>query len=275
MAKSKKSEFLILLIKGVLIGFGAILPGAGGGIVAVSTGIYERAIHAVSNLFKDFKTSISFLLPLLLGSLLGLLPTSFLLEWLLVSYETSLTYVLIGIVLGGIPAFLRQANSQRGFKPKYLIGTLLGFLFAVSLFFIEKIFTSVTVLELNFLTAMLCGGIIASGIVIPGISAAFILMFLGLYEPMLASLNSFNIPMLASALLGGFIVAALLFLFVRKMLIKYHSATYYTSLGLLIGTVILIFPAFEFSLLQLFNIILLLIGFFSSFFIDKFDTISI
>ncbi len=263
------------MIKGAIIGFGGILPGASGGILAVSTGVYERIFEAISNLFKDIKGSLSFLLPLLIGSLIGLLPMSFLLEWLLGSYEVPVTYLLIGLVLGGIPSFIRQANAQNGFKPKYLIGTFVGICVAAGLFFLEKTFVSGSALEFNFLTAMLSGALIATGIVIPGISSSFILMFLGLYEPLLASLNSFNAGMLFAALSGGLIVAALLFIFVRKMLEKYRSATYYTSFGLLLGTVFLIFPAPVWSIEQVLYIILLIVGFFSSFFMDKFDTTSI
>lgn len=275
MDKKKKQGFLVLLFKGAIIGFGGILPGAGGGILAVSTGIYERVFHAISNIRKDFKGSISFLLPLVLGALIGLVPTSFLLEWLLGSYLVPATYFLIGIVLGGIPSFIRHANTPGGFKPRYLIGTLAGIAVAAVMFFMEKIFIGGEPLDFNFATAMLGGGLIASGIVIPGISAAFILMFLGIYEPMLSSLNTFNFPMLFAAFLGGIIVAGLLFLFVKKMLEKYRSATYYTSFGLLLGTVFLIFPTPELSLAQIFYIILLIVGFFSSFFMDKFDTLDI
>lgn len=275
MKDKKKQSFFLLLIKGAIIGLGGILPGASGGILAVATGVYERIFEAISNLFKDIKSSLSFLLPLLLGSLIGLIPMSFLLEWLLGSFEVPVTYVLIGLVLGGIPSFLKEANSQNGFKPKYLIGTFIGLSAAVALFFLEKTFSSGNTLEFNFFTAMLSGGLIATGIVIPGISSSFILMFLGLYEPLLNSLNSFNIPMLFAALLGGVIVAVLLFLFVRKMLKKYRSATYYTSFGLLLGTVFLIFPAPQWSIMQVFYTFLLILGFFCSFFMDKFDTTSI
>lgn len=272
MEKQKKSETLLLIFKGAIIGFGGILPGASGGILAVATGIYEKILDAIANFFKDTKKSLSFLIPLLIGSLIGLLPMSFLLEWLLSKYEVSLTYLLMGLVLGGVPSFLKQANEGNAFKPKYLIGTLFGIAFAVGLFFLERTLGTGEALPFNFFTAMFCGGVIATGVIIPGISSSFLLMFVGLYEPLLSSLNSFDIPMLASALLGGLIVAALLFIFVRKMLLKYRCATYYTSFGLLLGTVVLIFPGFEISLLQILNIILLIIGFFASFFMDKLDT---
>lgn len=272
MKKQKKNETLLLIFKGAIIGFGGILPGASGGILAVATGIYEKILDAIANFFKDTKKSLSFLIPLLIGSLIGLLPMSFLLEWLLSKYEVSLTYLLMGLVLGGVPSFLKQANDGNAFKPRYLIGTAIGIAFAVGLFFLEKTFVAGEALPFNFFTAMFCGGVIATGIVIPGISSSFLLMFVGLYEPLLSSLNSFDIPMLLSALLGGLIVAALLFIFVRKMLLKYRCATYYTSFGLLLGTVVLIFPGIEMSYIQIFNTFLLILGFFASFFMDKLDT---
>ena len=272
MSKRNKEEFFVIMLKGIIIGFAGILPGASGGVLAVATGIYERTLNAVTGFFKDIKGNLSFLLPLIIGSLIGLLPMSFLMKFLLSSYEATVTYCLIGLVLGGVPSFIREANSKDGFKKRYLIGTLAGIAFAVCLFFIEDIFVSGNPLPFNAWTAMLCGGMIGMGIVIPGISSSFILMFLGLYEPLLAALNTFNIPMLFFALLGGLAVAGLLLLFIKKMLSKYHGATYYTTFGLLLGTVVLIFPGFEWSLMQILNTFLLVLGFFASFFMDKFDT---
>ena len=48
-------------IIGILIGFGAILPGVSSGVFCVIFGIYEKLINSVLNLFKDFKKNFAFL----------------------------------------------------------------------------------------------------------------------------------------------------------------------------------------------------------------------
>ena len=46
---------------GILIGFGAILPGVSSGVFCVIFGIYEKLVDSVLNLFKDFKKNFAFI----------------------------------------------------------------------------------------------------------------------------------------------------------------------------------------------------------------------
>ena len=59
-------EFFGNIIKGVMIGIANIIPGVSGGTMAVSLGIYDRLIGAVSGLFKAFKKSTAFLIPIII-----------------------------------------------------------------------------------------------------------------------------------------------------------------------------------------------------------------
>lgn len=52
---------------GILIGCGAILPGVSSGVFCVIFGIYEDLVYSITNIFKDFKNNIKFLLPIGLG----------------------------------------------------------------------------------------------------------------------------------------------------------------------------------------------------------------
>ena len=52
------------VLRGVAIGVANIIPGVSGGTMAVSMGVYDKIIGAVSGLFKHFKQSILTLLPL-------------------------------------------------------------------------------------------------------------------------------------------------------------------------------------------------------------------
>lgn len=59
-------------IIGILIGFGAILPGVSSGVFCVIFGIYEKLVDSVLNLFKDFKKNFAFLFPIGLGAFFGI-----------------------------------------------------------------------------------------------------------------------------------------------------------------------------------------------------------
>ena len=54
------------LLKGIVMGIANIIPGVSGGTMAVSMGIYDRMIHCVTHLFKEFKESMKFLIPRLI-----------------------------------------------------------------------------------------------------------------------------------------------------------------------------------------------------------------
>ena len=58
-------EFFGNIIKGIMIGIANIIPGVSGGTMAVSLGIYDRLIGSISGLFREFKKSILFLIPII------------------------------------------------------------------------------------------------------------------------------------------------------------------------------------------------------------------
>lgn len=268
MPRSRKDGFFSRLIKGFIVGVAGIVPGASGGVLAVSMGIYRPVLDAVYTFFKNAKRSFLYLLPLGIGGIIGLLSMSRVVEWFMQNHRAPFMYTLIGLVLGGVPALIKDANSE-GFKKKYLLGTVFGLAVVAALAALEYLLVGSRGWVFNGWTAMLSGGIIAVGTVIPGVSTSFILMFMGLYEPLLAALNSFNIPMLLCAGLGALTVAALLILFVKRMFDRHRGYAYYAVLGFLIGTIALIFPGIEWSLMQLLYVALLIGGFAAGYFICK------
>lgn len=61
-------DYLSEIIKGVLIGTANILPGVSGGTLAISMGVYERILHALTHLHKETKKSLTVLFPISWGS---------------------------------------------------------------------------------------------------------------------------------------------------------------------------------------------------------------
>ena len=65
------------ILKGAVMGIANIIPGVSGGTMAVSMGIYDKIIHAVTHLFSEFKQSMKTLLPILIGKSVFMLCFSF------------------------------------------------------------------------------------------------------------------------------------------------------------------------------------------------------
>ncbi len=260
----KIKNFIKRMLAGLVIGIGGIIPGVSGGILAVSMGLYKPMLDAIGGFFKSPKKSFLFLFPLVIGGAVGLLSMSNAVEWALENYEIPVMCLFFGLVAGGIPSLIKEANSQGGFKKKYIFSALIGAAFIGLLSLAERSLTGTEALPFNYLTAMIIGGILAVGTVIPGISTSFILIFLGLYKPFLSCVNtSTSVSLIFSAISGnqaaaaewggaivhllftalGFAaVALILILFVRKMLERYHGYAYYAILGFLVMSMLLIFP---------------------------------
>ena len=50
----------MLILKGIIIGIGKIIPGVSGSMLAISMGIYQKMIDSVNNFFKDIKSNFLF-----------------------------------------------------------------------------------------------------------------------------------------------------------------------------------------------------------------------
>ncbi len=248
------------VLEGTLIGAAGLIPGASGGIMAVAFGVYQEALDAIIGLFSNFKKSFSFLWPYGLGVAIGVFGCAFALEWLLKNWNMPFMYMLIGMVLGGIPSIIKEAGKP--FSLKYAICSLLGAVLVAAIAILDDKLTGSNPWEYTYLTAALAGGIIAIGIVIPGISTSFILMFMGLYEPLLSSLTKLEIPYLICAGCSALIVGILLVVFVHNVFRKHPAGANYSVMGFLIGTTVLIFPGFAPFFTELLYLMLAAIGFF-------------
>jgi len=260
-------SFVRCVLEGTLIGAAGMIPGASGGMLAVAFGIYRKAIDAIAGLLRDFKTNFLFLLPYGMGGCAGILLTARLLQWLLTSWRMPLMYLLIGLVLGGIPALLRSAGAKP--SPKYAACVILGGAVTAVLALLDSSAVSAGYREFTYLAAFLSGALITVGIVIPGVSTSFILMYIGWYEPLLFAFNNLQLSYLICAALGAFMVTILLVSFVRKMFRSHPAGASYCILGFLLGTVVMIFPGFSGGMRSVFHILLTIAGFFCTLFLQR------
>lgn len=233
-----------------MIGAGAIIPGLSGGILAVSMGLYQPTIEAITGFFKAPKKNFSFLLPLGIGGVIGFAVFMFLIDSLFAKYQTEIVCLFMGLVIGSIPTFLKEANGDEPFKKTNWLYIILGFAFAITLvllgFFTGEsgVEAAATSRELTPLLAALCGGIIMIGTVLPGVSTSFILINMNVYKSFMEVFTKFfsnpgqNIVLGLSALAGILIVAIPMLLIVRKVLNRFHRQSFYALFGILIATIV-------------------------------------
>ena len=66
-------EYILLVLKGIIIGVANIIPGVSGGTLMITLGIYEEVINTISHFFKNIKKSLKFIIPIGIGMALSIL----------------------------------------------------------------------------------------------------------------------------------------------------------------------------------------------------------
>lgn len=208
--------------------------------MAVVLNIYDRLIASVSNLRKEFKKSIAFLLPIAIGAGIGIVAFSKLIEFLLIHYPLATNFFFIGLILGSIPMIFKRATEDK-FKPVSLIPFLLflaGMLVLSS--FSGGAMSGEIATELTtglFFKLVVCSAIAAAAMILPGVSGSMVMVILGTYNTVLTAISSMNLLILIPVLIGvliGILGGAKI---IDICLKKFPQATFFAILGLILGSI--------------------------------------
>ena len=253
--------FLSNILKGIAIGAGAIIPGVSSGVLCVILGIYEKLISSILDFFKDLKNNIKFLLPILIGGIIGVLIFSNVLNYLLYVFPLQTKSIFIGLILGSIPKLMKEVNKKQKFKLHYLIYTIIALVIGIAMVFLEDMIITQTVSEYSFIYLIISGLIMSIGIVVPGVSSTVILMLLGVYNIYLASLANLFLPILIPIFIGiG--IGGLIFMRVTKFLMdRFYAQTFYTILGFSLGSILILMPEVSFDISGIICILCIALGF--------------
>ena len=92
----------MLILKGIIIGIGKIIPGVSGSMLAISMGIYQRLIDSINNFFKDTKNNFKFLLKIGIGIIIAIVFFSKLITSCLNKYYLITMFFFIGLIIGSL-----------------------------------------------------------------------------------------------------------------------------------------------------------------------------
>ncbi len=257
-------QFVFILLCGALIGVAEIIPGVSGGTIAVLLNIYDRLIESISHLRKDFKKSIRFLIPLLIGMVLAIAVFSFVITFLQKHYPMALNFLFLGLVIGIVPMLLRRATAGR-FKVVNVLPflVLLGVMVLLAFLNADKdavpVYTALT--PLLGVKLVVTGFIAALCMILPGISGSMMMVIFGMYATVVGSVKGLIVPLTnlvgmsgtaeipwqtslfilllaGSGMLLGVIFGAKL---VEFGLSRFPQATYFGILGLVLGSTITLY----------------------------------
>lgn len=181
------------LLKGIVIGIANVLPGISAGAIAVSMGLYDKIIYAVTHVFSDFKNSMKTLLPIILGAIISIVGLSFAIEFLFEYYPLQTNLLFVGLIIGGLPMILDNVKDSR-LSFGNVLAFLLFFAMVISFAVVGSPDGRTVILSTDAATMIklvFIGVIAAATMVVPGVSGTMILMLLGYYQPIIENINAF------------------------------------------------------------------------------------
>lgn len=233
-------NFILLLIQGMIIGVGGILPGVSGGVLCMAFGLYKPVMEVLASPRKNLKTHLGLLIPVGIGGALGCFGLAHFVGAAMNAQPELSTTVFAGLILGTLPALLRTAREKapsRGSLPALFV----SFIFFFTLFCFLNRGDGLS-LTPNFFWYLLAGAIWGISIVLPGLSSSGILLFLGLFEPMVRGAKSFDLGVLIPLAVGGVGAIVLLARLVNRLFDRYPAVMSYIVLGIVAATTIPILP---------------------------------
>lgn len=233
------------IYRGFLMGISDLIPGVSGGTIAFLLGIYDRLLTSINGVFsKQWRKHIGFLLPLAIGMGTTIVLFSRVIKFLLANYFAPTQYFFIGLIIGVLPFMAKQAKIKTTFKVwHYLVLLIVGVLLAMTAFIKPAESTIITTLSpTTILILFLSGWAASTAMLLPGISGSFVLLLLGMYSTAIAAISDFNIPIIIVIGLGvmlGFVISSKIIQFLLK---QHATLTYSIIIGLIIGSVFVIYP---------------------------------
>jgi len=230
---------------GFLMGLANLVPGISGGTMILAVGLYDRFIGAVAEVtrLRPSAPAMRFLAVLALGLATALLAGSGVAVALVGEHRWIMYSLFIGMTLGGAPLLVRQIRPLSiGAGVAVAAGIAVMVAFAAGLGGAE--------LDPSALVLVIAGAAAAASMILPGISGSYVLLILGLYDLVIGSLSAGalredfagSLRVIAPVVLGAGLGIGVLSNLLKVLLGRFSRASHGVLLGLLLGSVIGLWP---------------------------------
>ena len=242
----KKDNFIVLTVKGFIMGLGNVIPGVSGGTLALILGVYEKLITSVSHLFENFKKSFKFLFPVLLGIVIAFLSMSHAVTFCLENYLFATIMLFFGAVIGGLPMLFGKVKKDKTGAGDIIIFLITAAIVLLLLFAGEGSNASFASLNVGKIILLFITGALASAtMVVPGVSGSAFLMTIGYYYPLMVYVKNLTtsgadkghavatlVPFGIGIIFGIFAITKL----IEYLLKNHETKTYWGIIGFVIAS---------------------------------------
>jgi putative membrane protein len=232
------------------MGTADVVPGVSGGTMALILGIYERLLHAIRSVDLEFarllargrfaaaaaRIDLAFLLSIGAGILCAIMFFTRVVRLPdLITTKPELVYGLFfGLIVASIGVLL---HARRPLSATRLVWVAAGTIVGLGI---------VNLVPLETPTAawfiFLCGAIAISAMMLPGISGSFVLLVLQKYAYVFEAIGRLDLTVIVPFALGCACGLAVFSRFLDWLLARYHDATLLSIVGILTGSLWMIWP---------------------------------
>ncbi|NNF03038.1 MAG: DUF368 domain-containing protein [Rhodothermales bacterium] len=242
---------IVHLLEGVAIGAANVIPGVSGGTMALIFGIYERLILLLGLLtkaglrllrfdvsgFLDHMRRVewAFFIALFAGILIAPILGAALIPELMARYPEASRSLFFGLILGTLPIpWLRIGRRNARL-------VLIALSAAAVSFFLTG-FPPQELADPGLPAVFFAAAVAICAMILPGVSGAFLLLVLGMYEPVLAAVRDGVWPVIIVFCAGAAIGLGSFALGLRVLLDRAHDATMAALVGLMAGSLRALWP---------------------------------
>ncbi len=257
LQKHSLKSWLKSALLGFFIGLAVIVPGISGSTVAIIFKLYDKLLYAISNILKKFVICVLFLIPIVIGVIIGFGVGFIGIKQLLEIIPFAIIGLFAGLMIGAFPAIKDEIKGEKCTTLRLVllcIGILIPIAIGVTSVLIQnssiddasKNFDNIELWEYLFFIVL--GYIVAITQLVPGLSATSVLMAFGYFKPLMASvsLTYWKANPLVLLLYICFGIGLLIGVFSFSKLLTYlfnkaKITIYYFIIGLSLGSIISMF----------------------------------
>lgn len=237
-----------LFLKGLAMGAADVVPGVSGGTIAFVTGIYTELLDSIKGIgpaalgtlkregLAAFWRRINgtFLLVLGSGILLALLTLARGIHYLLLNYPVWVWSFFFGLILASCWHIGKDIPRWR---INEVILLALGAVIAAWISLVAP-----TELEATPLIVFVAGSVAICAMILPGISGSFILLLMGLYEPILGAVKNLDLTIMGLFACGAVVGLAAFSRILSWLLHHYRSEMFAVLTGFMVGSLVKVWP---------------------------------
>lgn len=230
---------MITIIKSIIIGICALLPGVSGSVIAVTLGVYDNFLNSIKSI-QTIKKNFMFIIEVVIGLIIGVILSSWIIIYIF-KYQNIIYFILAGIILSELPSIVKKIKTNNG-RIRF-IPMVLAFIFS---FILEVLNTNYSGINSRF-NYFLGGILFAFGKIFPGISSSFFLLCLGIYKDIIILLTKpflliQNISLYFPFIIGTIIGLTIFYILLSYLLTNKYDLIYSIIIGFIISSTIILIP---------------------------------